>query len=115
MQCLSGVTDSDNDEPAITSVSVALALVIGTIELPQVIVDVLHLDGAAARTIAAIDFGITAYLIVAVLMVAWHASLAMWRLGRLDQRYAHGALLHGHAHEHGDGRQHTHRHFHHSE
>jgi hypothetical protein len=35
-----------------------------------------------------LDFAVLAYLIVALFLAVWFVSLALWKLGRFDQRYA---------------------------
>ena len=52
------------------------------------------------------------YALVALFLVAWGLSVAIWKLGRFEERYAAGQSAHAHFHAHGDGAGHTHRHFH---
>lgn len=61
---------------AVTSVSVALALAIGTIEL---------LDVAGVASVSLDDLGI---VVVVTLVLAWTAAAATWRLGRMETRWA---------------------------
>jgi high-affinity nickel-transport protein len=61
---------------AVTSVSVALALVIGTIEL---------LDVAGVATVGLDDLGV---VVVATLVLAWTTAAAIWRFGRVESRWA---------------------------
>lgn len=68
-----------------TSLSVAVALVIGTIELVQVLIGEFALQGPWADTIAGLPFGIIGYLIVAVFIVAWATSYAVWKVKGFDQ------------------------------
>jgi len=63
---------------AVTSVSVALALVIGTIEL---------LDVAGVLSVSIDNLGM---VVVSTLVVAWAAAAAAWRFGRIEQRWTHG-------------------------
>jgi high-affinity nickel-transport protein len=63
---------------AVTSVSVALALVIGTIEL---------LDVAGIPTVSIDNLGI---VVVSTPVATWAAAAAAWRFGRIEQRWAHG-------------------------
>jgi high-affinity nickel-transport protein len=95
-----------------TSLSIAVALIIGTIELAQVFIRLWHLEGPVFDFIAELDFGIAGYLIVGCFLLAWGASVAIWKFGRLEERYAHGDHAHVHPHEHADGTTHTHTHFH---
>ncbi|MFL6088743.1 MAG: HoxN/HupN/NixA family nickel/cobalt transporter [Aeromicrobium sp.] len=61
---------------AVSSVSVGLALVIGTIEL---------LDAAGVATIRLDDLGI---IVVGTLVLAWTTAAAIWRFGRMEARWA---------------------------
>jgi high-affinity nickel-transport protein len=97
---------------ATTSMSVAAALAIGTIELAQVTIEVLGLKGPVAGFIAGIEFGVLGYVIAGLFLVAWGASAAMWKLGRIEQRYGGPALMHDHPHTHAGGVLHWHRHMH---
>ncbi len=96
----------------ITTLSVVVALAIGTVQLLQVLVDVLRLQGAVAQRIAALDFGVLGFVIVGLFVVAWVASVAIWKLARVEERYGALAPPHAHLHAHGDDLRHTHRHFH---
>jgi len=50
--------------------------------------------------------------IVGMFVIAYAVSLAIWRLGRLEERHGHASLLHSHHHQHRGGTRHAHRHFH---
>ncbi len=70
----------------ITSLSVGVALLIGTIELLQVAVGVLHLNGRLFNFVAGLDFGILGYVVVGMFLIAWCASVALWKFGRFEER-----------------------------
>ena len=71
----------------ITSLSIVVALMIGAIELSQVAIRVLDLNGAFFDRVAALDFGILGYVIVA------HLPRCVGRLGaRVEVRPDRGAL-----------------------
>jgi len=97
---------------ATTGLSVAVALVIGTIELLQVLIGMLDLHGAFFDFVANLNFGILGYLIVGMFLLAWAASVAYWKFGRIEQRYSLQGAPHAHAHVHADGREHSHDHLH---
>jgi nickel/cobalt transporter (NiCoT) family protein len=82
----------------ITSLSIAVALVIGTIELLQVIIGALHFDGRFAVFVAGLDFGMLGYMIVGIFLVAWGISVALWKFGRIEERYGHFHPLPMHEH-----------------
>lgn len=94
-----------------TGLSIAVALVIGSIELMQVLIHLLQLQGGWYQRIADLDFGVLGYLIVAVFLLAWLLSVLWWKLARVEEKYGQ-AQLHQHRHTHGDGRSHVHEHFH---
>ena len=75
----------------ITSLSIAVALIIGTIELLQVLVGMLALEGPFFGLVAGLDFGILGYMIVGIFLVAWGASVAIWKFGRIEERYGHSS------------------------
>ena len=68
-----------------TSLSVAVALVIGSIEIMQVLIGEFAWHGVVARTIVGLSFDGLGYLIVAMFVLAWAISYSVWRLKRLEQ------------------------------
>jgi len=74
----------------ITSISVAVALVIGTIELIGVLADQAKITTGPLAAIAAIPLDYAGYAIVLLFVVAWVVALAVWRLGNIEQRWSAG-------------------------
>ncbi|MEO6748508.1 MAG: HoxN/HupN/NixA family nickel/cobalt transporter [Casimicrobiaceae bacterium] len=99
---------------ATTSLSLAVALVIGSIELLQVYASLLDLHGAFFDRVAALDFGVLGDGIVGLFMATWIISVAIWHFGRIGQLPGKPRNLsaHGHIHQHAGGLRHSHRHFH---
>jgi high-affinity nickel-transport protein len=64
-----------------TGLSVAVALLMGTIELLQVLIGALNLNGPFAARIAALDMTAMGYLIVALFLGVWGLSVALWKSG----------------------------------
>jgi high-affinity nickel-transport protein len=95
-----------------TALAVVVALLIGTIELLQVIVSMGRLQGGFFDFIAGLDFGVLGYLIVGLFLLAWGASVAVWKFGRIEQRYAAQLGPHVHVHRHESGTEHAHEHRH---
>ncbi len=95
-----------------TSLSVVVALLIGTIELWQVLISLLHLRGPVVDAVAGLDFGMLGYAIVGLFLLAWGLSVALWKFGRLGEPGLRTVELHQHAHAHGDGASHVHQHVH---
>jgi nickel/cobalt transporter (NiCoT) family protein len=98
-----------------TGLSVAVALVVGSIEILQVFIGLLGLHGGVFDALAALDFGVLGYLIVGMFLVAWALSFAIWKFGRLEQRYSMHGARHSHMHVHQAGVRHSHDHLHQSE
>ena len=94
-----------------TSVSVIAALAIGTVELAQVLIKVLGFNGPVSGFIAGLEFGVLGYVIVGLFFVAWGVSVAVWKFGRVEERYGGPARMHSHPHAHA-GVMHWHRHMH---
>ena len=97
---------------ATTGLSVAVALVIGSIELLQVFIGVLGLRGQFYDAVAQLDFGVLGYAIVGLFLLGWGFSVALWKLGRIEERYGSALAEHSHAHRHGGRLEHTHKHLH---
>jgi high-affinity nickel-transport protein len=94
----------------VTAISVAVALVIGTIELAGVLSDGLGVDHGPLAAIGSVPLDKAGYAIVALFVLAWAAAVAVWRLGRFEDRWspADDALLHGASVSlaaHGEGNQ----------
>jgi high-affinity nickel-transport protein len=72
----------------ITSISVAVALVIGTIELIGVLADQAHITSGPISAIADIPLDYAGYGIVGLFVVSWLFAIAVWRFGRIEQRWS---------------------------
>ncbi|MGA9026053.1 MAG: HoxN/HupN/NixA family nickel/cobalt transporter [Steroidobacteraceae bacterium] len=76
-----------------TGLSVAVALMVGTIELAQVLIGQFDLHGRFCDALAGVDFGMLGYLIVGLFLLAWALSVTIWKLRGMEQRWpAHLAL-----------------------
>jgi high-affinity nickel-transport protein len=71
----------------ITSLSVAVALIIGTIELIGVLVDQANIQSGPLVAIADIPLDYAGYGIVALFVVTWLVALAVWRFGRIEEKW----------------------------
>jgi len=67
---------------------VAVALSIGTIELTSVLADRLDLTGEPWQSIAGVDLNMIGYAIVGLFMLTWVGAYAVWRLGRIEERWS---------------------------
>jgi nickel/cobalt transporter (NiCoT) family protein len=72
----------------ITSISVAVALIIGTIELVGVLADRLSIEDGPLRAIANISLDYVGYGIVALFVVSWLLALIVWRYGKIEERWS---------------------------
>jgi len=77
----------------ITGLSVAVAFVIGTIELVGLLSSEFKLHGAFWHTMAAFNINRAGFIIVAMFVVTWVAALAIWRFGHIETRWDHSAGL----------------------
>ena len=77
----------------ITAISVAVALVIGTIELVGVLADQLGIGRGPLAAVAAIPLDRAGYVIVGLFVVAWVGALAVWRYGRIEERWSRGTSI----------------------
>jgi nickel/cobalt transporter (NiCoT) family protein len=71
----------------VTSLSVAVALLIGTIELLQVLSARLGFDSGFFAWLNDLDFGTIGYAVVGLFVLTWAASVAFWKLGRVEERW----------------------------
>jgi high-affinity nickel-transport protein len=95
-----------------TSLSIAVALLIGTIELLQVFIGLFDLHGRLFDLVASLDFSVLGYLIVGMFLLAWGLSVALWKFGQIEKRYGTLFIPHVHTHEHEGGLRHSHTHTH---
>jgi high-affinity nickel-transport protein len=72
---------------AITGLSVAVALLIGTVELLSVVAQELRLHGAFWDWISGLDLNTMGYAIAGLFVLTWALVLAVWRLARLEERW----------------------------
>ncbi|WP_163550607.1 HoxN/HupN/NixA family nickel/cobalt transporter [Candidatus Frankia nodulisporulans] len=71
----------------ITTISVIVALVIGTIELVGVLADRFTIESGPFAWIANINLDYAGYGIVGLFFLAWAIALAVWYFGRVEERW----------------------------
>ena len=71
----------------VTGLSVAVALVIGTIELLTVLHDRLGLTDAVTGWVAALDLDHVGFVVVGLFVVVWAVAVGYWRLARVEERW----------------------------
>ncbi|MGI9092494.1 MAG: HoxN/HupN/NixA family nickel/cobalt transporter [Mycobacteriales bacterium] len=72
----------------ITAVSVAVALIIGTIELIGVLSDQANITSGPIGAIASIPLDYAGYGIVGLFVLAWISALTIWRYGRIEEKWS---------------------------
>ena len=72
----------------ITGLSVAVALVIGTIELGGLAAERLDLSGSFWGWLEAVDINSIGLLLVGMFLLTWAGALAVWHLGRIEDRWS---------------------------
>ena len=77
----------------ITGLSVAVALIIGTVELLGLLAEQLGLGGGFWDWIAGIDLNVVGFVIVGLFIVTWAVALVIWRVGRIEQRWTAPSTL----------------------
>ncbi len=73
---------------AVTGLSVAVAAVIGTIELGGLLVPKLGARGRFWTWIEHVDLNSLGFVIVGMFVAAWIIALMVWRVGRIEERWA---------------------------
>ena len=71
----------------VTALSVAVALLIGTVELLSVLADRLSLSGGLWDLVSNLDLNLIGYGIVSLFVVTWAIALAIWHFGKIEQRW----------------------------
>ena len=69
----------------ITALSVAVALIVGSIELLSVLAEKLQLEGGFWDVGLGIDLNLVGYAIVGLFVVTWAGAFAAWRLLRIEE------------------------------
>ncbi len=72
----------------ITALSVAVALIIGTIELLGLLGDKLAITSGPVAWIGELDLNYVGFVIVGLFVVTWVVALAVWRYGRIEERWS---------------------------
>jgi high-affinity nickel-transport protein len=71
----------------VTALSVMVALVIGGIELLQLLAVEVGATSGPLAVIAALDLEHIGYVIVGLFVVTWLLALGVWRFGRIEERW----------------------------
>jgi len=71
----------------ITGLSVAMAAVIGTIELGGLIASQLNLTGSFWSSFEHVDINMLGFVIVGMFVATWAIALSVWRYGHIEERW----------------------------
>ena len=71
----------------ITGLSVAVALLIGTVELIGLLHDRLHWTDAVSGWFSDLDLDHVGFVVVGLFVVVWAAAIAYWKLARVESRW----------------------------
>lgn len=72
----------------ITSLSVAIALIIGTVELIGVVAVRSHIDSGPLAAIANVNLDYVGYIVVGLFIVSWLVAATVWRFARIEERWS---------------------------
>jgi nickel/cobalt transporter (NiCoT) family protein len=72
----------------VTSLSVAVALIIGMIELLQVLSEKFSLDSGFWSFLNNLNFGNIGYFVVGIFVLTWAASVTVWKTRRIEERWS---------------------------
>ena len=72
----------------ITGLSVAVALVIGVIEILSIFVDKLGITDGPLAAIGSIDLNSVGFVIVGVFVVTWLVAVLVWHVGRVEEKWS---------------------------
>ncbi|MCW3064503.1 MAG: high-affinity nickel-transporter [Solirubrobacterales bacterium] len=72
----------------ITGLSVAVALIVGTVELLGLAAEKLRLTGGFWDWVSNIDLNTLGYVIVGIFVATWATSMAIWRFAHIEERWS---------------------------
>jgi high-affinity nickel-transport protein len=72
----------------ITGLSVAVAFLIGSVELLGILAEKAHLTGGFWDWISGLDLNVLGYFVVALFVATWAVALVIWRVGRIEERWS---------------------------
>jgi high-affinity nickel-transport protein len=72
----------------VTVLSVVVALVVGVIVLAGLVTDRLGIASGPVAAIGSLDLKFVGFMIVGLFVAAWLIALAVWRFGRIEERWS---------------------------
>ena len=74
----------------ITALSVAIALLIGGVQIISILTQKLNITTGLLATIGSVSLNSVGYWIVGLFVATWAVALAIWRFGHIEQRWESG-------------------------
>ncbi|MFJ9121458.1 HoxN/HupN/NixA family nickel/cobalt transporter [Streptomyces sp. NPDC102394] len=74
----------------VTGLSVAVALLIGTVELLGLLAQKLGLHGPFWDRVAEVDLNVVGFVIVGLFFATWIVALLVWKFGRIEEKWTAG-------------------------
>ncbi|HZB97657.1 MAG TPA: HoxN/HupN/NixA family nickel/cobalt transporter [Candidatus Sulfotelmatobacter sp.] len=72
----------------VTGLSVAVAFLVGTVELLSIVAQYFNLSGGFWSVVSGLNLNSVGVAIVFLFVATWVVALAVWRLGRIEERWA---------------------------
>ncbi len=72
----------------VTTLAVVAALIIGLIELGQVLSEKMGMEGGFWTWLQELNFGILGYILVGLFVVAWIVSVGIWKWFKIEERWS---------------------------
>jgi len=72
----------------ITGLSVAVALLIGGVEIVSILTEKLSITSGPLAWVGGLDLNVVGYAIVAMFLLTWVVALAVWRYGRIEEKWS---------------------------
>jgi high-affinity nickel-transport protein len=77
---------------AITGLSVAVALIIGSIEIISIFTDKLNITSGPIHWIGSLDMNNVGFAIVGLFVLTWIVALAVWHFGNIEEKWETGLV-----------------------
>jgi high-affinity nickel-transport protein len=74
----------------ITGLSVAVALIIGVIELVSILTEKLDITSGPLAWLGSLDLNFVGYVIVGLFVLTWAVALGVWKYGRIEEKWSEG-------------------------
>ncbi|MBO0682644.1 MAG: HoxN/HupN/NixA family nickel/cobalt transporter [Candidatus Dormibacteraeota bacterium] len=71
----------------VTSLSVFVALFVGLVELSQILIKTLDLEGSVFAFVADLNFGVLGFVIVGAFVATWAVALFVFKVRRVEERW----------------------------